>query len=379
MFSLSYWRPWDENSSLVNSWGDYLRDTSLVAYGAGIIGKQIEEASRKQTGELQRIGYQLEEVGYSVKDIQQAARMLNIQVAEVQLELSELNRRAGIALEQRRLGLMLQNNIVELLKIPDSEKERQQAITWGMQFFVNAAKDPDLFDDALEEFLKAEQLKKQDYFVLHRIGCIYLYAEKHLDPQRAADYFVRAGKYAAVESSPEALRIANILTNSVNEKAAEELSDPEKIRRLAADSYEKAAFAYYVVGDDASAITYQQKALSCDDSAGNHFSLAKYLFRAGQTAQAMEALIKAINRDPAMMAAVFCDADVASVPEAVRYVRQIDSASCNWREEVLLDSLQSGKRSDLKILYKKFPFLSKYRASVDKKKWSDFLAKSKSV
>lgn len=44
-FLLSYWRPWDDNSSLVDCWGDYLRDTSLAHYTAETIRRYINDAS----------------------------------------------------------------------------------------------------------------------------------------------------------------------------------------------------------------------------------------------------------------------------------------------------------------------------------------------
>jgi hypothetical protein len=103
-----------------------------------------------------------------------------------------------VQIEQQKLSNLLLENIAELLRVPDSEKERQHSIELGIKFFVNASKDADLFADALEELLKAESLMKQDYFVLHRIGCIYLYVEKYINPEKALEYFLRAAKYASV-------------------------------------------------------------------------------------------------------------------------------------------------------------------------------------
>ena len=231
-FFLSYWRPWEEGSSLVDSWGNYLKDTSLVDYGTRMIGEQIRQSSRDQVYAIEEASsrqtqatiasakYQakvMERIGaVQLEAIQKAAEMIGYQLNDVNRGLDFLNRRTDLVIEQQKISIMLQKDIVELLKIPDSEKERQKAITLGIKFFVNASKDTDLFDDALEEFLKAESMGKQDYFVLHRIGCIYLFTEKHLDVPRALDYFLRAGKYSSVESDPSALRLANILTNSIN-------------------------------------------------------------------------------------------------------------------------------------------------------------------
>ena len=71
-------------------------------------------------------------------------------------------------MEQQKVTNMLLANIVDLLKLPDSEKERWQSINMGLQLFQSASKNPELYDDALEEFLKAESLRKQDPFVLYQ-------------------------------------------------------------------------------------------------------------------------------------------------------------------------------------------------------------------
>ena len=43
--------------------------------------------------------------------------------------------------------------------------------------------------------------------MLHRLGMLYLYAPPVLDLTKAAEYLAKAGKYAAVESDAEAIRL----------------------------------------------------------------------------------------------------------------------------------------------------------------------------
>ena len=335
-FFLSYWRPWNEDSSLIDSWGDYLKDTSLVRYGTKQIGAYVQQATREQTRAIEEASQRQAQAtmeaarlqakasakiaAVQVQAIQKAAEMIGWQLEDTKKELRFLNRRMDLVLEQQRMGLMLQNNIAELLKIPDSEKERQHTITLGIQFFVNASKDPDLYDDALEEFLKAETMKKQDYFVLHRIGCIYLFTQKHMDVQKALDYFTRAGKYAAVESSPSAVRLANLLTNPINEKYAKMTSNPGSIKLLAGDAYEKAALASYIQGDDDGAIDFQKKALSFNKAAENRIRLGKYLARKGKLSPAITQLDSAVNTQPELMNGVLCDMDLAEEPAVIDWV-----------------------------------------------------------
>ena len=166
-FVFGYWRPWKENSNLFDSYLDYSKDISLAKYGADTVGKYINQASKQQVQAINQLG----------QAIGRGMNVLSNQMSDINEALVFLNRNMDVQIEQQKLSNLLLQNIAELLRVPDSEKERQHSIELGIKFFVNASKDSDLFADALEELLKAESLMKQDYFVLHRLGFIYLYAE----------------------------------------------------------------------------------------------------------------------------------------------------------------------------------------------------------
>jgi len=239
-------------------------------------------------------------------------RTLSTQLSEIDDSLAFLNRNMAMALEEQRLGNVLLHNITELLRVPDSEKERQRSIELGIKFFVNASKDPDLYADALEMLLKAESLMKQDYFVLHRIGCIYLHVEKYLAPKKALDYFVRAAKYASVESDPDAFRLANVLTAHRDAVNSDISSSPEAMRLLASDSYEMAAFAAYVLGNNDDAVSFQAKAVARSPTPRNRFNLAKYQTRHGSVDEAVKTLDHALEDCPRLIYGVFLDLDLAN-------------------------------------------------------------------
>ena len=207
-----YWRPWNENSNLFESYIDYVRDTSLVKYSADTVGKYINQASKEQVKAINQLGQaigkgmnvfsdQITEVSEGIGALNQSLNMgirmvsdklsvISSQLDNVNAKLYFINRNLDIQIEQQKLSNLLLQNIGELLRVPDSEKERQHSIELGIKFFVNASKDADLYADALEELQKAESLMKQDYFVLHRIGCIYLYADNFINPEIALDYFL---------------------------------------------------------------------------------------------------------------------------------------------------------------------------------------------
>lgn len=335
-FTLGYWRPWKQDSKLIDSYLDYLRDTSLVRYGADTIGDYINQASAEQVSAINNLG----------QTIGRGMNILQRELSEVNDNLTFINRNLDIQIEQQRLSNLLLQDISKLLRVPDSEKERQHSIELGVKFFVNAQKDADLYADALEELTKAESLMKQDYFVLHRIGCIYLYAEKYVDPEKALDYFLKAAKYASVESNPDAARLVNVLINndssnkinSKNKKSANNSIDGIKL--LAADSYEKAAFAAYIIGKFDEAVIYQQKALDFRPTPQTSFILSKYLARNNKSTQAAEILDKAIDDLPDLVLGVFRELDLANEEAILKLVEQknnilnekIDNLIEEWKQ-----------------------------------------------
>jgi tetratricopeptide (TPR) repeat protein len=251
---------------------------------------------------------------------------------------------------------LLLQNISELLRIPDKEKERQHSIELGLKFFVNAKKNKELYEDALEELLKAESLMKQDYFVLHRIGCIYLYVEKFLNPEKALDYFQRAAKYASVESDSKAARLVNVLNNSLNSK---DKNVEKQIGLLAADSYEKAAFASYLLGRFDEAVQHQSNAFKFNNTSENRFILSKYQVRSKNIKEAIKNLDKSIDQNPTFAIAVFKEIDLINEPEVIKLInskndnidKKIKELSDRWR---LIESTKATKViKDLNVLLKK--------------------------
>lgn len=333
----------------------YVRDKSLVQYGASLINTSIDNAAGKVVGAIGNMTSQL------TNAIQSVGESVCSRLDDIGKELSSLNRRADMMIEQQRMSNLLLQNIVELLKIPNSEKERQQAITNGIRFLANARINPELFNDALEEFLKAESFQKQDYFVLHRIGCIYLYSEEHIDPIKAFDYFSRAAKYAKVESDPNAVRMANLLTDSVNTVYTQTMSNTNSILLLAANSYEKAAFAAYVADDLPRAIECQQKSNELQNTPQGTFFLSKYQAHENNMEASLPLLEQAVESNPNMAAAVFQEVDMMVRPEIVQYVDNKDITIKSELEEIVHDLKGKMSTEALENELTNGTFASRYR------------------
>lgn len=337
-FVFSYWKPWKEDSNLFDSYLDYNKDVSLSKYTADTVGAYINQASKEQILAMDKLG---DTIGIGLN-------ALSNQLNYIAAELLFLNRNVEIQVEQQKLTNLLLQNISDLLRVPNSEKERQNLIEIGIKFFVNAKQDPDLFDDSLEELLKAEQLMKQDYFVLHRIGMIYLFSEKHINPTKALAYFTRAAKYASVESDPNALRLVNVLTVNESLPNSEVSKKPKSIQYLAAESFEKAAFSSYILGDFETAVNYQKKSLKYNECSSSYFFLAKYQARNKQIDDCITNLSIAIEGEPKMALAVFKEIDLVNEPLVLNLIgekndiinKRLDDLIQEWE---LMNSTQASK------------------------------------
>jgi tetratricopeptide (TPR) repeat protein len=252
--------------------------------------------------------------------------------------LDFMNRNLDMQIEQQKLSNLMLQSIAELLRIPDIEKERQLNIEMGIKFFLNAQNDSDLYSDAIEFLTKAESLMHQDYFVLHRLGCIYLYAEKHLDPEKAIQYLKKAAKYARVESDPYALKLINALYKNFKSPNSDNKNFENQIGLLASDSFEKAAFASYVLGKFQDSVELQSEAVKCNPSPQNRFTLAKYQVRNNQIDSAVENLDKCLDTNPELALATFKELDLINEP-AITSLIEAKNESINRKIQALADRI----------------------------------------
>lgn len=339
-FLFCYWKPWEEDSSSFESYLEYKKDTTLSKYQSDFVGQYVKQASHEQVmaiGEVgKKLGLALTEQSKIISEkFELGVKVLSHKLSNINVNLIFINDNLSLLIDQNKISNLLLENICELLRVPDSEKERQHSIELGLKFFVHAQNDEDMFDDALEELLKAERLMRQDYFVLHRIGLIYLYSKAHFDPAKALDYFTRAAKYASVESAPKATRLANALTKFGNPINSEISNNSNTIASLASDSYNKAAFVNYVLGDFNSATLLQSKAVKFNESSENYFMLAKYQARNKQIDLCIQNLRISLDKAPEMYIAIFKDIDLINEPEVLKIVEEY--VIINKDKDVLLN------------------------------------------
>jgi hypothetical protein len=295
-FTIAYWKPWKEDSNVIDSWTDYVKDVSLANYTANMIGQYVQSASDQQIQEFKKVQSNLEDI--------------NLELFDINVGLNKLNRNAELQLEQQTISNLLLRNITEILKVPESEKQRQHSIELGLKFFVNAKKDNDLYNDALEELFRAETLMKQDYFVLYRIGLIYLHAPNLLNINKALDYFLRSAKYAVIDTDINKTRLTNYIFE--NQEISKINNIDSNFNYFASASYEKAAFCSYLLGDIDKSIINQKKAVDYYHSAENLFLLSKYQSRLSNNDESIINLYESIKLKPSLWYEAYKDLDFLS-------------------------------------------------------------------
>ena len=369
-FTLFYWKPWEEKSNLFDSWIDYNKDLSLIDYSAEQVGAQLERISEDQLsflGDLgESLGITIESVGNDITtklgdSIEKGANLIAQKIESVENELSILNGKAEMLLEQSEINNLLLSDIFKVIKLPDDQKKRFFHTELGLKFLSKAKIDEDLYDDALNEFLAAEIIMPQDYFVLHKLGLIYTYSNKHLSITKALDYFQRAAKYSSLESKEGDVYFSVYLNGGnfiqdinydLDEQDEEEdyNSDDENeefdtttFRRLtpayiASDSYQKAAFCFYILGDFEASVKLQSKSINLNGTPSAHFLLSKYQARLGNISDSITSLSTALHDSPQLVKGVLKDFDFINRREILDYLEQKNQELADYINAILKSS-----------------------------------------
>jgi len=306
------------------------------------------------------------------------AKDINASIQEVG---ALLDWRTSLLIEEQRITNLLTENIALLLRIPDFQKERQYYIKQGMKHLKNAIIDNDLFRDALDNLIKAEQLEKTDYVVLHYIGFIYLRGTQTINFQKAEEYLRKAAKYAIVESDPHADRLVNILAGNVKNELSEMTSQPETIKRVAADSYYLASIACYLQNKYGEAAELASKAFIL---APNFFEAAytqaKALAAYGNDQLAANVLEGIIRKDRTYSIKTTTDTVLAPSKQIQAILQKLRDEVVNnaserletCKSKVITKSLAIPLLSDIEILINKRTYLDGMKALDEltrKRKW----------
>lgn len=84
-------------------------------------------------------------------------------------------------IEQLTINNNKLNQIIELLNIPDSQKQRKHHIEKGFEFMKKGNYDSIFYKKAKENFEKVIDIEDTDYLSLQQLGIIHLYCDSFLD------------------------------------------------------------------------------------------------------------------------------------------------------------------------------------------------------
>lgn len=198
--------------SAASQWSRYLQTQSYVSDIGEIVAQNrrdlqatIQVASADQRQAFQQVCGTLED---GFREVSQHLQEVNCNISELRGEISAmasmLDWKLSLMIEEQRLTNQLLGQVVQLLRIPDSQKQRAYYIEQGLKYLKNALRegiDSTFFADALEGFRAAEQIERKDYITLNRIGQIHLYSRQHMNIAIAEDYFLKSAREALAEAT----------------------------------------------------------------------------------------------------------------------------------------------------------------------------------
>lgn len=337
-FVFTYWNPFDKDApGLGQSFLNYVKDTSLVEYGAKLIGSNSQRSSEDFINAISNVKDDLVDV------LEEEFRFLDQRLSRIEQGIINSN--------------LLLENIIELLKLPDSEKQRQRHIELGIKFSNQSLKDSDISVDAVNEFEAALKLMPQDWFVLQQLGMLLLYSEKFQDVKRAKDCFLRSAKYASVDTLESSFMInveykrryslpyfdSDIQDTYDEDKLLESIDNDMPLKDFVQECYLNAALASYILTDYNEAVQYSKKALEVSSNNPKaQFFYSKYLARNGNSSDAILNLKRLIQQFPYMVEPISVDQDLKNLEEIGIMVANL-SNTIPARLKTIKEKLQEAK------------------------------------
>lgn len=256
--------------------------------------KQVESLTNTVCGTLERgfnqVTEELEDINWRLNDINEGVADVNKGISKLH---SMLDWKTDLLIENQRITNLFMGKIVNLLKIPDSQKQRGYYVEQGMNYLKNAIEEgtkSDFFTDALDELTKAQQIEEKDFFTLHKLGLIYLNSKKHLDIEKADSYFRMSARYSKAA--------ANVAISQKQISYNDEIFSKEILLEETASALNYASRCNYIKTSFRDAIDLAKQANEIQPNNPEYgFQLAKCYSANGQDQQAAEALKKVIEID----------------------------------------------------------------------------------
>ena len=344
----SQWSRYIQTQSYIRDIGD------IVSQNRKDLQSTLNTASVEQKQAFQQVCGTLDN-GFS--EVSQHLQEINCNISELLGEISAmaamLDWKMSLIIEEQRLTNQLLGQVVRLLRIPDSQKQRTYHIEQGLKYLKNAIRegiDSTFYADALEGFREAERIERKDYITLNRIGQIYLYSRQHMNIPVAEEYFLKSAREAFAEAnasgspaaSPWVAKVKQLLAvgdkinaiKLVREATSLGLREAKDLVESGAYASEAAASEYTVATAEAymyagRACYLQQKLPQAAAHASNAYRLvpefveagfeqAKYLAANNQDDEAAAVLQTVISKDRYFAVKTLNDADLGTKKSVLR-------------------------------------------------------------
>lgn len=199
-FSMMNTRMMEVNSSLQN-----------IGQGIGVVNQTLQQGNKILSnieGGINQMNRGIGAVASGINTLNHnmiaGLSALNQNMTVSMAALSEnISQATSIILYQLQQSEIVLKQILDELRIPESQRERRYHIEEGMKYFNKGMQSGDClyFEDALDEFTTATTIERKDFFSWYYIGMIHLYSKEHINPEKAMSAFDRYIHY--VDALPQ--------------------------------------------------------------------------------------------------------------------------------------------------------------------------------
>ena len=365
-FYFGYYRPWNKNTNLYESWLDYNRDNQRSDYVSKMIVNGIKDVNAENINHLKDINSTL---GNGFQTLQSELQSIDDSLTIINSTLDE----GFYDLKQnqiKQIQLTVATNIIlsdikTLISFSDSEKERLESVREGLKFIANVQRDEDYYEDAFRCFNKAVELKPSDYFSLFFLGYIFTFSRNHIDPIRAIEFFKKSLKYSLIDDNNDIKLLNDFYAKVDNNLIGINLID---------SSYLLVSQCQYLIGDFENALTYSLKIT--EKSFLNNFTYQlKYASRLDDKNQITHIIEKIFDNNIDNYEDVFTEIDVVNNVFTLNYFKSkingINNSFFNLKNKY------ENYDEDFEIIFDIKKLLPTAKSIIEKKKLNDSYTDSK--
>jgi tetratricopeptide (TPR) repeat protein len=197
-----------------------------------------------------------------------------------------LNWGFSAVLEQLTISNHKLDQIIHLLNIPDSQKQRKYHIEQGYEFIKKTKINPIFYNKSKQHFEDAIKIEDSDYLSLQQLGIIYLYSKELLDLELSEKYLEKSILYSNSD--------IGFSHNQQNPSSFHFTYNPSKIT---ATSLMHLARIFFIKEEYIKSYDTAKKGIDIYEMVGIHYDISKYAFALNKEKQAIFHLNKAISMD----------------------------------------------------------------------------------